>query len=162
MKLSESDVNEMIIRHGFYERDRNPGGNGFYHQYKLQEIKRDKVVLDEATGLIWQQSGSDSNMIFKNVEKWITKLNRKRFAGFSDWRLPTLEEAMSLMEPKKNNERYINPIFDSKQYWIFTADEVQGESGAWILYLYDGSCFNLFYLPLYVRAVRSRQTAKSG
>ena len=52
---------------------------------------------------MWQQSGSSERMQFEDAKKWITELNLKGFAGFNDWRLPTLEEAMSLMEPEQKN-----------------------------------------------------------
>ncbi len=161
MELSTFDVNEMIVRHGFYERNRNPGGNGISHQYKLQEINGDKVVFDEISYLMWQQSGSDGRMEFEEANKYINELNEKRFAGFNDWRLPTLEEAMNLMELTTERDLFIDPIFDRKQSWIWTADQnqLQGASLQWVVNFIKGHCY--FYLPNYgtnyVRAVRSGQ-----
>lgn len=156
MELSVVDANEMIIRHGFYEINRNPGGKGFSHQYKLQEINGDKIIFDEISCLMWQQSGSQKEMKFEDAMNWITELNREGLAGFNDWRLPTLEEAMSLMEPEEKNDLYIDPIFDSEQNWIWTADQVQGESWAWVVYFDDGYCYyGPFYSTSFVRAVRS-------
>jgi hypothetical protein len=161
MELSAVDVNEMIIRHGFYERNINPGGKGFSHQYKLQEIDGDKVVFDEISYLMWQQSGSDGRMEFEDANKYINELNEKRFAGFNDWRLPTLEEAMNLMELTTESDLFIDPIFDRKQSWIWTADQnqLQGASLQWIVNFIKGHCY--FYLldygTNYVRAVRFGQ-----
>jgi hypothetical protein len=162
IQLSEADVIEMIVRHGFYEKDRNPDGKGFSHQYKLQVINGDNVILDESTGLIWQQSGSSKNIIFEDVKKYIDELNEKRFAGFHDWRFPTLEEAVSLMEPIRNYYIYIDPIFDSKQSWIWTADQVQGKSQkVWIVYFRMGICYSILSKKGIgsVRAVRSAQSS---
>jgi len=161
MELSTVDVNEMIVRHGFYERNQNPGGKGFSHQYQLQEIEGDKVVFDKNSCLMWQQSGSDARMEFEDANKYINELNEKRFAGFKDWRLPTLEESMSLVEPERKSGLYINTIFNHKQSWIWTADknQLQGSLLQWVVNFIKGYCY--FYLldygQNYVRAVRFGQ-----
>ena len=95
---------------------------------------------------------------FFDAKKYIENLNAKDFAGLRDWRLPTLEEAMSLMEPeKKNGDLYIDPVFNKKQQWIGTADTVKGEPRAWIVYFDGGYCYcsSYLYFTNYVRAVRS-------
>jgi len=76
------------------------------------------------------------------------------FAGF-DWRLPTLEEAMSLMKPVQNETGlFIDPLFDRTQEWIWTADKVSA-SRAWYVYFIIGHCSTLDIDDLsYVRAVR--------
>jgi hypothetical protein len=126
----------------------------FTNKYSRIEAKGDTVVIDYATGLTWQQSGSPDSMSYTNAEKFVRDLNDKKFAGHSDWRLPTLEEAMSLMEPKKHGELYINPIFDHEQRRIWTADKSSAGS-AWGVFFDDGYCFNLdLYDFYYVRAVR--------
>ncbi len=123
------------------------------NKYELQ----DNLVYDKATGLTWQQSGSDDNISsFDDANKYIAKLNLEKYAGFSDWRLPTMEEAKSLLEPNKDktNNLFINHIFDSKQHRIWTSD-LHSASVAWVVYFDDGYCYDgLFYDDFYVRAVR--------
>ena len=60
----------------------------------------DGTVTDLETKLIWKQTDS-----FQDTSKWnnwfraqeyIQSLNIDKFAGYSDWRMPTLEEAESL------------------------------------------------------------------
>ena len=69
--------------------------------------------MDYASSLMWQQSGADKYMEYEKAKEYVDQLNRDQFAGYSDWRLPTLEETMSLMEPTKNkNGLYIDPLFD--------------------------------------------------
>ena len=113
-------------------------------------------MIDHATGLKWQQSGSPNYITYANAEEYIRNLNDERFAGFDDWCLPTLEEAMSLMErEKKNGDLYIDPVFDRAQRWIWTADK-ESAGRAWRVYFLNGYCYlSDFGYSNYVRAVRS-------
>ena len=157
--LSSDDVKAMLKKLNFFDSTKNEKGRGFANQYKAETIEVDKVVFDDASGLMWQQSGSPNYMEFDAAKKWIADLNKKGFAGFHDWRLPTLEEAMSLMEPAKNeNGLYIDPIFDSNQKWIWTCDPVQGASSAWVVSFSDGVCY-YYQFFIYVRAVRFGQSS---
>lgn len=126
------------------------------NEYELQSDG--KVVFDKATGLMWQQSGSDEEITFEEAKICINKLNREKFAGYGDWRLPTLKEAISLLERERNdtNDLYINPIFDKKQRWIWTSD-LYSASSAWVVIFYGGSCYYFEFsggLNSSVRAVR--------
>ena len=158
IKLSFHEAVEMLKKYNFYDHNRHPKGNGPSHKYKEQTIQEDKIIVDDASQLMWQQGGSFKSMNYESAEKWLVELNNNGFAGFNDWRLPTLEEAMSLMEPeKKNGDLYIDPVFDARQRWIWTADKVKGEPRAWYVHFTYGSCYS-YYLHryrLYVRAVRS-------
>lgn len=143
---------KMIVANNYYDRRLNPRGTGSDNKFELQT--GDSIVYDAATGLYWQQGGSTDYMTFADAQKFVAQLNRDQFAGFDDWRLPTLEEAMSLMERELNESGlYIDPVFDETQVWIWTADRFPA-SGAWLVDFYDGGCnwYN-FYHPS-VRVVR--------
>jgi hypothetical protein len=142
--LSVSQVHSMLnmsIRKkkkwGFY------GHSTINHDYNLKAIKGDKVVVDNATGLMWHQSGSRNLMSLQKAEKWARSLNSRGYAGYDDWRLPTLEEAASLLESsKKNGYSYIDPVFSKMQEWIWTGDKLEDEDGseaAWRVYFFYGS-----------------------
>ncbi len=156
-KLSEDNVNEMLKINNFFEKNRNKHGKGFHNQFELQEIGHNKIILDHNSGLIWQPDGSPEPMIFKKAKIWIEELNQIKYANYYDWRMPTLEEVMSLMKKEqKNNKLFISPIFDQTQQFIWTADLTQNGSLAWVVFFNYGSCYmNCFDLRNYVRAVRS-------
>ena len=53
-------------------------------------------------------------------DEYIQKTNAETYGGYNDWRLPTLEEGMSLMEPGKKNDLYISAQLDKSQIRIWT------------------------------------------
>jgi hypothetical protein len=168
--LSVDQAKVMISAHNFYRTSWNDSGTGIEHGYETQALNGALVVVDHATGLMWQKGGSDDGVGLPEAERYAGDLNAKTWAGFSDWRLPTLEEAMSLMTTDKDgmpdevmvgDERvkgmvHLNPIFGrSNGPFIWTSDSYSPGRG-WVVYFCDAKCvpedldFNA-----YVRAVRS-------
>ena len=125
------------------------------------EARGDDVMIDHATGLMWQQSGSPNGMNYSDVQQYIRQLNQRRLGGYADWRLPTIPELMSLMEPTQKNDRYIDPMFDAAQWWCWSSDlRIKDESSsesAWGVSFYSGTVsWGVFGSDgSYVRAVRS-------
>jgi hypothetical protein len=158
--LSSEETEAMIKRFGFFDKYMNKSGRGILHKYVPYVRDKETLVLDLATGRTWQQSGSPNPIAYADAEKYIRELNTKRFAGYNDWRLPTLEEAMSLMEREtKQGGLYIDPVFDHQQTWIWTADK-DSAGRAWFVDFGFGGCGHYgFGLSRYVRAVRSGQSS---
>lgn len=133
-------------------------GKGFFSQTYIdnQYEDQDDVVMDHATGLMWQKSGSDKSLTYDKAQVYVQELNRQKFAGYADWRLPTVPELLSLLEPQKqSNDLYIHPLFDSRQRWCRSADKRSAES-AWYVNFDDGFVsWHDMYNEGYVRAVRS-------
>ena len=150
--LSVSEVQSMpnvSIREkddwGFY------GHSTINHDYNLKAVSGDVVVVDNATGLMWHQSGSDDEMEWDEAKEWVEDLNSEEgYAGYNDWRLPTVDEAVSLLESsEKNKHLYIGPVFSTKQYYIWTGDNPEyDEDGSYddynTLFPYD-ACSVHFY-----------------
>ncbi|ODS32555.1 MAG: hypothetical protein SCARUB_02306 [Candidatus Scalindua rubra] len=136
---------------------------GFYgystvsHDYVLKTINGNKVVIDHATGLMWHQSGSTYGMNWEKAKRWVRLLNIKGYAGYYDWRLPTVEEAALLLELSKENGRFIDPIFDKTQGWIWTGDSYRLDSAAWCVNFFSGfvDWDIYYYIFYYVRPVRT-------
>ncbi len=157
--LSENEVTEMLRRSNFFDSRWYREGIGFRNEFRLEKMNEEIVVCDYASGLMWEQSGSPSLMNYNEANRYIEKLNNQKYAGFNDWRLPTLEEAMSLMERTKSDDDLWNdPVFNSTQRLIWTCDQVRGESRAWIIFFDGGYCyFCILDHHSYVRAVCSMQ-----
>lgn len=155
--LSESKVRKLLQKHDFFDYYFNRTGKGFKNQYRAHILEFDKVIFDTVSGLILQQGGSAYYMEYAETREYIKKLNKKKYAGYNDWRLPTLEEAMSLMEPENNkDELYISSIFDKKQPYIWTSDLLKGNTWAWVVNFNYGACYKApCGADCYVRAIRS-------
>jgi hypothetical protein len=133
---------------GFY------GHSTIRHEYETKLIGDDKIVIDHASGLMWHPSGSCEYMNRKEVKKWIRGFNRNGYAGYYDWRVPTVEEAASLLEAnEKNSGLFIDTAFDKKQRWIWTGDSCSS-GGMWRVYFDDGYVDWGDVSLLFVRPVR--------
>ncbi|MGH9346057.1 MAG: DUF1566 domain-containing protein [Vicinamibacterales bacterium] len=135
--LTGRQLDAMLVTRGFFDKARNPAGAGLAHEYEPRATGDAVVVLDHATRLMWQQ-GSPRPMRFAEAGEYVARLNAGRFAGFADWRLPTAEEAMSLMEPRAvENGPHLAAVFRRGVNFIWTGDRTEDGRG-WVLYFYDG------------------------
>lgn len=159
--LSNTMVKNMLKKRDFYCAEyswsktwSNPQGKGIENSF-ARHVEH-SVIFDATTGLHWQQSGSLEEIYFDDAQKYIANLNARKFAGYNDWRLPTLEEAMSLMEPKKSKYGlHIDPVFNEKQTYIWTANK-NTVGLVWVVDFRNGDCLNgSINFSFYVRAVRS-------
>jgi hypothetical protein len=135
--INEKEVGEIIAKWGFYDSALNPNGS---FENAIVSGSDPQVVIDERTSLMWQRGGIDITSI-RSMQKRIEDLNRRNFAGCSDWRLPTLEEAMSLLEPVANGKGlHLHPCFSQEQPFIFVAAQ-RRPGGAWFVDYKHGRAF---------------------
>jgi hypothetical protein len=145
---SEMKITYMLAEYGFFDRTRNPHGS-FINVFVNNN---DDTVTDKATGLIWQISGSSSSLGHRSAKEYVEQLNRQRFAGYADWRIPTVEELASLIQRIRRNGVYIDPVFDDSQTKCWSADTGEGVnqrySGAWIVDFRQGQILKADYLKV--------------
>lgn len=143
ISLSHDSVEAMLRRRNFFDSKLNKSGIGYKHNFEQQMIQSDLIIIDWTSELMWQQKGSSCSISYENTRKWVADLNQNGYAGFNDWRLPTLEEAMSLMESKQQKYNlYINSDFDMSQQSIWTCDYVAKTPEFWVVCFDIGHCFN--------------------
>ncbi|MCP4398733.1 MAG: DUF1566 domain-containing protein [bacterium] len=161
--LSNRDIIDMIQRFGFHHPNNlsSWGLSGIVkgniqHGYELQAGNDGIAIVDRATGLTWQQNGSSEAMSWSDAKSYIAQLNQSNYAGYSDWRLPNVEELASLLEfEKKNRGNYIDPIFDATQGLCWTSDTVESSNAAWAVTFNSGHVYHdALDKGNYVRAVR--------
>jgi hypothetical protein len=160
-KLSEDEVTAMIKKYNFFDIKRNETGTGFDRKMQFQEVNGDKIIFDPLSDLMWQYAGTSNSMWYDEAKNWITELNQRGYAGYNDWRFPTLEEAMSLMKKERADSGLnIDPMFDPRQIGIWTSDLNNNASRAWVIFFNYGSCYvNCFDFNNFVRAVRTKNKA---
>lgn len=153
--LSGESASKIATDMDFYDRDHNWHGRGIMHQYEPCESAGVRLIIDHATSLVWQRDGSANELLFQEAEEYIARLNQDNQLSMA-WRLPTLEEALSLMEPKQSDSGlHISSLFNKTQDRIWTSDG--SPSAKWIVHYLSGfygfTPLNLHPYKEYVRAV---------
>ena len=148
-------------------KDQAPGKPRF-HQASL-------TLTDNKTGLVWTLDANLAdrqfswNGIFDGLEEMV---NRERYAGFRDWRVPTREELLSLVELAKrqgfdgsSTERSLTAGLTSMgfrnvqhdAYWSSSENRFYAAE-AWVVDMSDGTVsFADKTLYYYMWPVRSKK-----
>ncbi len=91
------------------------------------------VVFEKNSGLYWQRRGSGFTLDRQQAGEYITHLNNTRWQGRISWRLPTLEEAVTILNPPLHGEAgSCRPLFDTTLHWLWTADHCTKKQ-AWMV-----------------------------
>ena len=152
--LSTDEIRKMFKNKGFRDIEWNPEGD-FPNEYEEKILSKHRVVIDYACGLMWQQSGSRNKITLKEAKDYVRQLNRNSYAGFSDWRMPTIEELASLLEPSTGGTRLIDEAFDPQQQWCWSSDK-KPTRDAWPISFRSGIVsYTGWNSKYHVRSVRS-------
>lgn len=115
--------------------------------YTVRKHNNDECVKDNVTGLLWEQkttANKDNTYTWDDTAQHINALNAANYCGYSDWRLPTREELMSIIDYGRYNPA-INSIFtniSSDGYWSTSSSvRYQGypQGYAWYVSFNDDS-----------------------
>ncbi len=96
-------------------------------------VSKDGVLVDAGTSLAWQQSGSESLLSWDQADQYVLSLNRQKFGGYENWRLPTVNELLSLLNPPPPGEDFCfqSPL-SSVQKWVWSGD-TRSKRAAWFV-----------------------------
>lgn len=82
-----------------------------------------RVAYQPATGLLWQRGGSEWGLTLAEARAHVAGLNAARFAGYDDWRLPTVDEVCTLLAPPPEGGGHcVPPVLDPAPDPLWTAD----------------------------------------
>jgi len=111
-RLNIKEIKTLVNKYNFFDKELNAKGD-----FPNDLVDNgDGTVTDRATGLMWEKKGSKKETSWYSAKKYVKKLNKKKFAGHNDWRIPSIEELYSLLEPNAEKQLYIHPVFATKAY----------------------------------------------
>jgi hypothetical protein len=120
-------------------------------------IKNDDVAVDNITNLMWSRK-TLGKMTWQGAVDYCKNL---KLGGYSDWRLPTLEELKTLIKkgsPSPAINTKVFPDTESSYYWSSITDDHRADY-AWCVSFLGGRLGGLGIpkksVDFYVRAVRS-------
>jgi hypothetical protein len=106
--VTDKEIPALLQKWNFFERDKHWTG-----EFPNDFVEEKLTVLDRTTGLLWTKAVYNDFRDYIEVRLRVRSLNRQRSAGYNDWRLPTLEEAASLLscERREGDRLYLHPLF---------------------------------------------------
>ena len=142
----------------------------------------DGTVTDTNTGLMWEKLSRDGSIHDKELlYTWaqafavkVAGLNALAFAGYTDWRVPNVNELYSLAKLDQYSPAVSSPAFhwncvvgctvltcsctytQLAVYWTSTSEQQYPGAAAWVVGFHDGTVFrrDKVHTPAHVRAVR--------
>ena len=106
-----------------------------HHVPNAFEAQGEEGWKDGATGLIWAKSPSPFPLTWEQARTYLDDLNQ---GGSQTWRLPTVEELITLIQPKAHPEDLCTPtILDTNRKWFWSAD-TRTFTQAWFVDLENG------------------------
>jgi hypothetical protein len=151
-ELKPSKVSRMLIQRNFYDAYQNTEGRAPYMDFGgLELLDEGSLVEDVATGLIWTRNCfeptgdlTDRWARKRAAQQFVYTANQNRLGGFSNWRVPTIEEAMSLMTPHvRLGGLHIAEAFSDDRY-VMTSDgfvsTTPAEIMSWVACYGSGDC----------------------
>ncbi len=135
--INDEQIGDVIGQWNFYDTKLNQSG-AFTNVLAAGDVAG--TIVDLRTSLMWQQGGLDIGSA-RFIDRETKRVNEELFAGHADWRLPTMEEALSLMETEKNDKGlFLAPCFSKEQPFIFVAAR-RKPGGYWFVDYKQGRAF---------------------
>lgn len=114
----------------------------------------DGTIIDTKTNLMWMKNDSYQDLkVFvgfdtaqkNSAPKYLENKNKEAFAGHSDWRLPTKQEAYTLFSPESlikdsyNMDIHLDPVFPSGGGFNTWTSNARGKMTAFVFSYANGT-----------------------
>ena len=100
----------------------------------LQPAVPEEVYLDPETRLMWTIQDNGKDIDWHDANQYAGQL---RLGGYSDWRLPTIDELEKLYDPQDSSANKIRKPFRLTSYWVWSSTK-EGSGSAWVLFFNSG------------------------
>jgi serine/threonine protein kinase len=96
-------------------------------------VRDEQTVLDKKTGLIWQRTGSACPVDRREADRLIAAWNAIRLGNISAWRLPTVNELLSLApDPATPDSECLPSPFPANREWFWSCDRRSRETSWYV------------------------------
>lgn len=105
--------------------------------------KNHAAVIDQRTDLMWTAKDVGT-VAFRNAPALVATLNANAFAGFTDWRLPTLQELFTLADHSRTSPAIDTDAFPTCKggwYWTSTPLASSPSDCAWNVFFSSGNAY---------------------
>lgn len=88
-------------------------------------VENKKTITDTATGLMWQKEDSGKGLNWEEALEYAQQMNKKKYLGYDDWRVPDAKELQSIVDYTRSPETTESAAIDP----IFKISKIKDESG---------------------------------
>ena len=89
-----------------------------------------ETMADRATGLVWQLRGTPYPLSFNEALAYVEALNTQGFQGYRHWRLPTVNELLSVLPDAAGTALFLHKPASQAVKWLWSCDR-HGHHESW-------------------------------
>jgi len=141
-----SKTKKTLLKHTICKKQTTPVE--FYHDCN--------AWLDIETNLLWEiKTNENISTIYTYEEalRYAQELNKQQYCSLDNWKIPTLEELMTIYSKDKHNNFYIKKALSKNTDWAYWST-TENIVNSYVFYFNDGTKRNESkYFRCYVRCV---------